>query len=72
MSEFKKLVTTEELAKHLKTHPQYVRDQARLGLLPAYKIGRHWRFKIPEVESQIEKNAKRAVEISFSTQISSK
>lgn len=69
MSEFKKLLTTSEIAKILQMHPQCVRDQAKLGLLPAYKIGSHWRFKLEEVERKLQINALKATEKAFTTQI---
>jgi excisionase family DNA binding protein len=62
-------LTTEELAEELKTHPQYIRDQARMGLIPAYKVGNHWRFILSEVKKQLQVNATRATEKAFTTQI---
>ncbi len=64
-----KYITTEELAEIIKMHPQYIRDQARLGLIPAYKQGNHWRFVLSEVKKQLQVNATRATEKAFTTQI---
>lgn len=69
MSEFKKLLTTKEVANLLQMHPQYIRDSARLGLIPAYRVGNHWRFKLHEVEKQLQINASKATEKAFQTQI---
>lgn len=69
MGEFKKLLKTKELAELLQMHPQYVRDQARLGLLPAYKIGNTWLFKYDEVLDALQTNASKATQKAFTKQI---
>lgn len=58
-------LTSTQLAKELSLNPQYVRDLARLGLIPAKKLGRHWRFDLTEVEKQMERNAAIAVQRSL-------
>ena len=60
-----KNLTSLELAKILSLNPQYVRDLARLGLVPAKKLGRHWRFDLDKVEKQMERNAAIAVQRSL-------
>lgn len=65
MSIESKNLTSAQLAKELSLNPQYVRDLARLGLIPAKKIGRHWRFDLAEVEEQMRRNAAIAVQRSL-------
>ena len=60
-----KNLTSLELAKILSLNPQYVRDLARLGLIPAKKLGRHWRFDLDKVEKQMERNAAIGVQRSL-------
>jgi excisionase family DNA binding protein len=60
-----KNLTSAQLAKILSLNPQYVRDLARLGLIPAKKLGRHWRFDLDKVEEQMERNAAIAVQRSL-------
>jgi excisionase family DNA binding protein len=60
-----KNLTSAQLAKILSLNPQYVRDLARLGLIPAKKLGRHWRFDLDKVEKQMERNAAIAVQRSL-------
>jgi len=58
-------LTAKELAKELSLNPQYVRDLARLGSIPAKKIGTSWRFDLEEVEEQLNRNAALAVQRSL-------
>lgn len=61
----KKFLTCKELAKELSLNPQYVRDMARFGMIPAKKINKHWRFDLKEVEVKMEQNAAVAVQRSL-------
>ena len=62
----RKYLTCEELAKALNMKSaQYVRDIARLGNIPAKKIGSSWRFDLDEVDAQLRHNAAKAVERSM-------
>ena len=38
------LMTVKEAAAYLKLNPVTVREWARSGRIPAFKIGRDWRF----------------------------
>ena len=60
-------LTTRQLAKKLSLNPQYVRDIARLGLIPSKRVGSNWRFSLKEVDRQMKRNAAQAVERSLST-----
>src|SRR5207248_9549753 len=44
------LATAEEVAQKLRLQPETVRQMAREARLPAYKVGRCWRFDAREVE----------------------
>lgn len=58
-------LTSKELGQELSLNPQYVRDLARLGNIPAKKIGAAWRFDLDKVEAQLERNAAMAVQRSM-------
>lgn len=58
-------LTARELAEALSLHPQYVRDCARMGIIPGMKIGSNWRFSLIEVEAKMKQNAAVAVERSL-------
>ena len=62
---FKEYLTAKELADKLCLHPQYVRDCARMGIIPGMKIGSNWRFSLIEVEAKMKQNAAVAVERSL-------
>lgn len=62
MSIDKRNLTSIELASELSLNPQYVRDMARHGLIPAKKLGSQWRFDLKEVELQMGRNAALAVQ----------
>ena len=61
----KDYLTASELASKLSLHPQYVRDCARMGIIPGMKIGSNWRFSLIEVEAKMKQNAAVAVERSL-------
>lgn len=39
------LWTVDEVARYLRLDPETVRGMARNGRLPAFKVGRGWRFR---------------------------
>ncbi|HSF59969.1 MAG TPA: helix-turn-helix domain-containing protein [Candidatus Binatia bacterium] len=49
------ILTTQEVADLLKLHPKTVNKLARCGRLPAYRIGRQWRFRKSEILKLLEK-----------------
>lgn len=52
MTDFEPLLSDEEAAKYLGgLHPKTVQRMARRGELPAYRIGRYWRYKISELSA---------------------
>lgn len=58
-------LTSKQLGIELSLNPQYIRDLARLGTIPAKKIGSSWRFDLDKVEEQLERNAALAVQRSM-------
>jgi excisionase family DNA binding protein len=49
------ILTNQEVADLLKLHPKTVNKLAIAGKLPAYRIGRQWRFRKSEVLKLLEK-----------------
>jgi excisionase family DNA binding protein len=44
------IMTVKEVAKYLRMHEASVYRMCKKGLLPAYKIGKSWRFRKEEIE----------------------
>jgi len=55
-SEFdmKKWLTLEQIADYLQMSTSSIYKMAQAGKIPAYKIGRQWRFKIEEIDKWVE------------------
>lgn len=49
-----KFLTIDEVAKYLRLHKQKVYRLAQREIIPGYKFGREWRFKIDHLEQWIE------------------
>jgi excisionase family DNA binding protein len=49
------ILTTQEVADLLKLHPKTVNKLAKSGRVPAYRIGRQWRFRKSEVIKLLQK-----------------
>jgi excisionase family DNA binding protein len=49
------ILTTQEVADLLKLHPKTVNKLAKSGKVPAYRIGRQWRFRKSEVIKLLQK-----------------
>jgi excisionase family DNA binding protein len=49
-----KLWDTEDLALYLGKNPQWVRENITHLSIPAYKVGKHWRFKQSEIQTWLE------------------
>ena len=48
-NEFEALVTPEEASTYLRVHPKTVIRLARQKLIPALRIGKHWRFRASDL-----------------------
>ena len=44
-------LTTEEGASYLRIHSRTLARMARLGEIPAFQIGRHWRFRRADLDA---------------------
>ena len=53
------LWTVEELARYLRFEEETIRAMAREGKLPAFKIGRTWRFKQEQIQEWIGQSSQR-------------
>jgi excisionase family DNA binding protein len=49
MAEFG-ILEAQEVAELLKLRPSTVLDLSRRGILPAFKIGKHWRYRRSDLE----------------------
>lgn len=52
-------MTPEEVADWLKVTPNWVKDMARDGEMPAMKLGRYWRFDRAAVAAWLEERQRR-------------
>ena len=49
-----KWLTLEQIAKYLQMSASSIYKMAQAGKIPAYKVGRQWRFKKEEIDKWIE------------------
>jgi len=55
-----KWLTLEQIAEYLQMSTSSIYKMAQAGKIPAYKVGRQWRFKKEEIDKWVEKqNPKR-------------
>lgn len=58
------ILTAEELSRYLKIPKYTIYKLAKTGIIPATKVGKHWRFKRQKIDrwfsSQQVSNIKRA------------
>ncbi len=50
-----KWLTLEQIAEYLQMSTSSIYKMAQAGRIPAYKVGRQWRFKKEEIDSWVEK-----------------
>jgi len=50
-----KWLTLEQIAKYLQMSTSSIYKMAQAGKIPAYKVGRQWRFKKEEIDKWVEK-----------------
>jgi excisionase family DNA binding protein len=55
-----RLLTAPQLAELFGVPESWVREQARLGILPSFKLGHYVRFRIEEVERFLTQRASQA------------
>ncbi len=51
----KEIVTTKELAERLKLPESTILEMARSGKLPAFRVGKHWRFDLDVLKKELDK-----------------
>ena len=54
-----KLLGIEDVARLFHLSPWTVRMYARTGKLPALRTGKHWRFRVADLESFIQKQVRK-------------
>ena len=48
------LWTADDVANYLRLKPNTVREMARRGDIPVYKVGRLWRFKPTDIRAWVD------------------
>lgn len=56
-----KWLTLEQIAEYLQMSTSSIYKMAQAGKIPAYKVGRQWRFKREEIDRWVERNKFRRV-----------
>ncbi len=51
----REILTVQELGKRLKLPKSTVEELARTGKLPAFKVGKHWRFDLDLMKKELDK-----------------
>lgn len=52
-----KWLTLEQIAEYLQMSTSSIYKMAQAGKIPAYKVGRQWRFKKEEIDKWVEKQS---------------
>jgi len=50
-----KWLTLEQIAEYLQMSTSSIYKMAQTGKIPAYKVGRQWRFKKEEIDKWVER-----------------
>jgi len=53
--ESNRLLNVEEAAEYLALHPETLRQWARRGELPCYKVGGRWKFRLADLDDFVSK-----------------
>ena len=51
----REILTVQELAERFKLPDSTVEEMARTGKLPAFKVGKHWRFDLDLLKKELDK-----------------
>ena len=51
-----KLMTVEQMAEYLQVDEYTIYAWARKGKMPAFKVGRFWRFRKEDIDKWLEEN----------------
>ena len=49
-AEFEPLLDASEAARLLRIHPKTIQKLARVGYVPAFRVGRFWRYRASDLE----------------------
>lgn len=58
---FDKLMTVEQMAEYLQVDEYTIYAWARKGKMPAFKVGRFWRFRKEEIDKWLESQKNKNV-----------
>jgi excisionase family DNA binding protein len=56
-----KWLTLEQIAEYLQMSTSSIYKMSQAGKIPAYKVGRQWRFNREEIDKWVEKNKFRRI-----------
>jgi len=56
-----KWLTLEQITEYLQMSTSSIYKMAQVGKIPAYKVGRQWRFKKEEIDKWVEKHRKTTI-----------
>jgi excisionase family DNA binding protein len=56
-SGFERLLDAAEAASLLRIHPKTLQKLARVGHVPAYRVGRFWRYRVSDLEMWLRSDA---------------
>jgi len=51
----REILTVQEIAERFKLHDSTVEELARIGKLPGFKVGKHWRFDLDLLKKELDK-----------------
>ncbi|MCK4420963.1 helix-turn-helix domain-containing protein [candidate division WOR-3 bacterium] len=54
-----KWLTLDQIAEYLQMSTSSIYKMAQAGKIPAYKVGRQWRFKRKEIDRWVQKKIRR-------------
>jgi len=61
MSDDNEVLTLREVSKYLKISTDALADLVRRHRIPAFKVGRQWRFRKSSIDRWAEKQEQRAI-----------
>lgn len=62
-----KILTARELADYLRVHPSTIYRLLRKGGLPAFKVGRGWRFDVTIIDRWLQEHGTNGAELAKET-----
>jgi len=63
LSDIAPVLTVRDLSNYLRVHPSTVYRLLKTGQLPAFKVGRDWRFNVEEIDRwRVEREKNRGMQ----------